>query len=58
MPAGSKETNAWGEVMLHVIAHEIHHAGQLSIWIREVGKNQFPPTSIGRGLITNQADSS
>jgi uncharacterized damage-inducible protein DinB len=28
---------AKGEVLRHVIAHEIHHVGQLSIWIRELG---------------------
>ncbi|KAF4325870.1 hypothetical protein G195_000566 [Phytophthora kernoviae 00238/432] len=29
---------SWGEVMRHVIAHEIHHMGQLSIWSRELDK--------------------
>jgi uncharacterized damage-inducible protein DinB len=40
----------FGEVMRHVIAHEIHHMGQLAIWSRELG---LPPVSanvIGRGL--------
>jgi uncharacterized damage-inducible protein DinB len=39
-----------GEILRHVIAHEIHHIGQLSIWVRDIG---FPPVSanyIGRGL--------
>lgn len=26
-----------GEIVRHVIAHEIHHMGQLSIWARELG---------------------
>ncbi len=33
----------YGEVMRHVIAHEIHHIGQLSIWVRELGLK--PPTA-------------
>ncbi len=39
-----------GEVMRHVIAHEIHHIGQLSVWAREIGFK--PPTAnlIRRGL--------
>ncbi|WP_243840759.1 DinB family protein [Paenisporosarcina antarctica] len=24
--------------MRHVIAHEIHHVGQMSVWAREIGK--------------------
>ena len=26
-----------GEAIRHIIAHEIHHIGQLSIWAREIG---------------------
>ncbi|MFC7784153.1 DinB family protein [Rossellomorea sp. GCM10028870] len=26
------------KVMQHVVTHEIHHIGQLSVWAREVGK--------------------
>ncbi len=26
----------YGDVMRHVIAHEIHHIGQLSVWAREL----------------------
>lgn len=26
-----------GEVLRHIIAHEIHHIGQLSIWVKENG---------------------
>jgi uncharacterized damage-inducible protein DinB len=54
LPDGSKETDAWGEVMRHVIAHEIHHVGQLSIWAREIGKKPISANLIGRGLITTQ----
>lgn len=40
----------WGEVMRHVIAHEIHHVGQLSVWAREIGKKPVSANLIGRGL--------
>lgn len=33
----------YGEVIRHVIAHEIHHVGQLSVWVRELGLK--PPSS-------------
>ena len=32
----------YGEALRHIIAHEIHHIGQLSIWLRELG---LPPIS-------------
>lgn len=34
---GEIENFTYGEILRHVIAHEIHHIGQLSIWSREVG---------------------
>jgi uncharacterized damage-inducible protein DinB len=40
----------WGEVMRHVIAHEIHHVGQLSVWAREIGEKPVSANLIGRGL--------
>lgn len=39
-----------GEIVRHVIAHEIHHIGQLSIWARELGYRPISPNVIGRGL--------
>lgn len=47
---GSMETHLWGEVMRHVIAHEIHHIGQLSVWSREIGKQPVSANLIGKGL--------
>lgn len=41
---------AKGEILRHVIAHEIHHIGQLSIWARELGVQPVSANVIGRGL--------
>jgi len=48
---GSIETLTWGEIMRHVIAHEIHHVGQMSVWAREIGKQPVSANLIRRGLI-------
>lgn len=50
---GSHSIDTWGEVMRHVIAHEIHHIGQLSVWAREIGKKPVSANFIGRGLGTH-----
>lgn len=50
-PDGSVAVDAWGEVMRHVIAHQIHHMGQLSVWAREIGKKPISANVIGKGLI-------
>jgi len=50
MPDGRVDTDTCGEIMRHVIAHEIHHIGQLSIWARELGKKPVSANLIGRGL--------
>ena len=42
-----------GEILRHVIAHEIHHMGQLSIWARELGIQPVSANVIGRGLFTS-----
>ncbi|MEI4771334.1 DinB family protein [Psychrobacillus sp. FJAT-51614] len=49
-PDGRVVTDTWGEVMRHIIAHEIHHIGQLSVWAREIGKKPISANLIGRGL--------
>lgn len=38
------------EIIHHVIAHEIHHIGQLSVWSREVGLSPVSANFIGRKL--------
>ncbi|MFE6169744.1 DinB family protein [Viridibacillus arvi] len=42
-----------GEIIRHVIVHEIHHIGQLSIWAREIGKEPVSSNLRGRGLFDN-----
>ncbi|MFP7494666.1 DinB family protein [Terribacillus saccharophilus] len=50
LPDGRIDADTWGEVMRHIIAHEIHHIGQLSIWAREMGLEPVSANFIGRGL--------
>lgn len=47
---GSIEILTWGEIMRHMIAHEIHHIGQLSVWSREIGKQPISANLIGKEL--------
>ncbi|MEH7238075.1 DinB family protein [Bacillus sp. JJ1562] len=49
-PEGQSETFRHGEIMRHVIAHEIHHIGQLSIWARELGREPVTANLFFRGL--------
>jgi uncharacterized damage-inducible protein DinB len=49
-PDGRVTEDAWGEIMRHIIAHEIHHIGQLSVWSRELGKKPVSANLTGRGL--------
>jgi uncharacterized damage-inducible protein DinB len=46
----SVTTETWGEIVRHVIAHEIHHVGQISVWAREVGRKPISANLIRRGL--------
>ncbi|RPF50638.1 DinB family protein [Aquisalibacillus elongatus] len=41
----------YDEVLLHVIAHETHHMGQLSVWARELGKEPVSANLIGLELL-------
>lgn len=38
------------EILHHIIAHEIHHIGQLSVWSRELDITPVPANFIGRKL--------
>jgi uncharacterized damage-inducible protein DinB len=48
---GSVKVHAWGGVMRHVIAHQIHHMGQLSVWARELGRKPVSANLIDKGII-------
>jgi uncharacterized damage-inducible protein DinB len=38
------------EILHHIIAHEIHHMGQLSVWSRELELNPVPSNVVGRKI--------
>ncbi|MFC4321963.1 DinB family protein [Litchfieldia salsa] len=40
----------YGEVLKHLIVHEVHHIGQLSIWARDLGKAPVTANYIRKGL--------
>ncbi|CAM4481538.1 DinB family protein [Paenibacillus tarimensis] len=46
----STETLYEGEILRHVIAHEIHHMGQLSVWAKELDIKPVSANLINRGL--------
>ncbi|WP_096434992.1 DinB family protein [Alteribacter populi] len=47
---GLKEEFTYGEILDHLIAHEIHHMGQMSVWFREMGIKPPSANLIRRGL--------
>jgi uncharacterized damage-inducible protein DinB len=49
-PNGEPFEHTYGEVIRHVITHEIHHMGQLSVWAREIGDAPVTANLIGRNL--------
>lgn len=48
---GNEIRCTYGETLRHIIAHEIHHIGQLSIWIREIGLTPVSSNFIHRGIM-------
>lgn len=44
------ETYSKDEIIHHIIAHEIHHIGQLSIWAREMNRKPVDAHFIGRKM--------
>lgn len=47
----SDQVYYYGEVLRHIIAHEIHHIGQMSVWVKELGIKPVSANFIERGLI-------
>ncbi|GIP17519.1 DNA damage-inducible protein DinB [Paenibacillus montaniterrae] len=50
-PSWIDRTYYKGEILRHIIVHEIHHTGQLSIWSKEIGMPVVSSNFIGRDLI-------
>ncbi|MFF5399863.1 DinB family protein [Peribacillus butanolivorans] len=49
-PSWMEGTYEIGRILRHLIAHEIHHIGQLSIWSREIGIKPVSASVIDRVL--------
>lgn len=49
-PSWTIDSYSKGEIIRHIIAHEIHHIGQLSIWARELDIEPVNTNFIGRGI--------
>jgi uncharacterized damage-inducible protein DinB len=47
---GRMEGFTYGEILRHMIAHEIHHIGQFSVWARDIGIQPASSNLIRRGL--------
>ncbi|KMK74964.1 DinB family protein [Alkalihalobacillus pseudalcaliphilus] len=47
---GTHSIYTFGEILRHLIAHEIHHIGQISVWAREIGETPVTANLIRRGL--------
>ena len=43
-----EDTYTVDEILHHIITHEIHHIGQLSVWARELELSPVPANFIGR----------
>ncbi|WEK56083.1 MAG: DinB family protein [Candidatus Cohnella colombiensis] len=50
-PSWMDKTFYKGEVLRHILVHEIHHIGQLSIWSKEIGIEVVSSNFIGRELM-------
>lgn len=48
--AWSDEVCTQGDILRHLIAHEIHHIGQISVWARESGSAPVSASYIGRKI--------
>lgn len=50
-PSWMDKTFYKGEILRHILVHEIHHIGQLSIWSKELGITVVSSNFIGRELM-------
>jgi len=47
---GDTSSFTYGKIMRHIISHEIHHLGQLSVWSRELDIKPVSSDLLFRGL--------
>ena len=47
---GSTNSISYEKIICHIISHEIHHIGQLSVWSREIGLKPVSSDLIFRDL--------
>jgi uncharacterized damage-inducible protein DinB len=52
---GKVVSHLYVEIILHVVVHEVHLMGQLSVWAREIGKKPVAANLIGIGLFNRNA---
>ena len=45
-----EDTYSRSAILRHIVTHEIHHVGQLSVWARELELGPVPANFIGRDL--------
>ena len=48
---GSTNLVPYDKIIRHIVSHEIHHIGQLSIWSREIGMKPVSSDYIFRDLV-------
>jgi uncharacterized damage-inducible protein DinB len=52
-----KDTYTVNEILHHIVIHEIHHIGQLSVWSRELNRVPVQSNFLGRKLdVLNRPD--
>ncbi|MNH84072.1 DinB family protein [compost metagenome] len=49
-PSEEGQEPSLGDILRHMIAHEIHHVGQLSVWAREIGRSPVSANLFDRRL--------
>lgn len=50
LKSGEKKQFTYEKVLYHIISHEIHHIGQLSIWAREIGRKPISSDLVFRDI--------
>lgn len=48
---GTTKSYSYDKIINHIISHEIHHIGQLSVWSREIGLKPVSSDLIFRDLL-------